>query len=321
MSQDKISRAIEILKLLEQHKKGLTIKELADKLNLDYDSNRTTIKRNIDSLCYITTITEEPDGRAIRYILQASKPIQYEESDILVLAQIYSILSQINGFTQHGDIPELFKKIDKQTKGNFSKIAAEYNYLSVPNVSVDSSDVTKTIHKAIKEQRKIVVKYDKLGNKSVTTHILDPYIVRLHNGSRHLLAWYNEKQAWGVFKVNRIKSIELAEKYNKIASFDADEYFSKSMGIIGGNAVRVKIKAKHHAARYFREFPWPQKSDFVIEKETSTYVIFSVTVAGTIEIRHMVQSFLPECEILEPTGLRKTILDDLNKYIRSIHNT
>lgn len=316
MSDDKISRAVGILKLLEQHKNGLTIKEIANKLELNYETNRSTILRTIDSLGIHFNISDETEGRANRYMLHSSKPIKYEESDILVLAQIYNMLSQISDFKQYSEVSELFNKIDAQTKGSFSKLTAEYKYISVPKAASDNNHINDKIHKAIKEQKKIIVKYDKLNNGSVTTHILDPYIVRLHGGSRHLLAWYNEKQAWGVFKVNRIKSIELAEKFKKIENFDADEYFSRSMGIIGGNAVRVKIKTKHHAARYFREFPWPPKSDFTIEKETTGYVIFSVTVAGTIEIRHMVQSFLPDCEVIEPVDLRDNIINDLRKYLK-----
>jgi predicted DNA-binding transcriptional regulator YafY len=98
--------------------------------------------------------------------------------------------------------------------------------------------------------------------------------------------------------------------------FNVHDYYRDSFGIIierGVDCQRVRIKVMNGQAKYFRSLPLHHS-----QKEVETYPeysIFEYWLKPTYDFEQELFSHREDIEVLEPTTLRKTMKESIEKML------
>jgi hypothetical protein len=107
--------------------------------------------------------------------------------------------------------------------------------------------------------------------------------------------------------------IDLKERFRyftPLEGFDLKEYLSRSWGIIDAKEVTVTVKFFPEIADYILRKTWHSSEQKTILPDGSIECTY--TVAGTIEIKQWIYSWLPHAEVLEPEWFREQVQKELS---------
>ncbi|NLN99523.1 MAG: WYL domain-containing protein [Bacteroidales bacterium] len=170
-----------------------------------------------------------------------------------------------------------------------------------PNVS---PELTRRIIHAMNNRRKVRLKYQKFGEKRVTTRLVSPYCLKMFKHRWYLLA--KEGATLKVFALDsRMQDVdETREAFDLPADFDAKGYFHDAFGIRTGKPKLVHVKTYGQETDYWRSAPLHHSQREV--RTTDNFSIFSLKV--NIDAWELIQELLSRggsIEILKPDSLRK----------------
>lgn len=150
---------------------------------------------------------------------------------------------------------------------NIEKFLNEYedlgNRLQLPQ-QPEGIDFLPIVGKAMRQGRKLQVKYRKYSDEDAYDAVLQPYCLKLFQGRWYLLAVKENsshpESRFQTFAIDRFDSIGIAEDSFTIdPNFDADEYFCDSFGIwVDKEKYPVKditIAVTRKVANYLRSLP------------------------------------------------------------------
>lgn len=209
-----------------------------------------------------------------------------------------------------------------------------YSTLSVSNIldenislkdrilleSIPSGNILlRRITRAMREERRILMRYQKYNATTPKSYIAEPYCVKLFKRRWYVLTKIERESKEGtagktekslsVFSLDRIVDIELLqEKFILDKGFDAEEYFSKSFGIMVDNSIRperIKLRAYGMERFYLRDLPLhPSQREL---SETEEYADFEVTLRPTSDFKSHLLSRGEWIQVLTPEWLAADI--------------
>jgi predicted DNA-binding transcriptional regulator YafY len=132
-----------------------------------------------------------------------------------------------------------------------------------------------------------------------------------HRGSLYLVGrapQYDELRHW---KVDRMQKADLAElRFNLPEGFDLHRHLKDSFGVFHGDEnICVRVRFSPEVATYVLESKWHDSQKLVRQKDGSVLAEFQLS--HTEEIKRWILSFGANAVVLEPKGLRKDILTEL----------
>lgn len=293
----KIDRLIGILSLLLQ-KDTVTAPELAEK----FEVSRRTINRDIEDLCKagIPIVTRQGTGGGIsimeNYRMERTLLTGSEMQDILAGLRG---LDSVNGTNRYGKLME--------------KLSAGSSDIMVGNQSVliDLSSWYKNslapkiegIRSAIEKERKLQFLY--FSPKGEEERCIEPYYLIFRWSSWYVWGWCEKREAFRLFKLNRMERLRLSEGFVKRTVPLPD--LSNERIFPGG--VHVKALMEPDVKwRLVEEFG----TDCFTEAEDGR-LLFQADYTDEENLLTWLLSFREKAEILEPAGLREKMRETLRK--------
>lgn len=310
----KIAHMLQMILTL-QYKKFTTASELAEIFEVD----KKTIYRYIETLNMANIPIRTKKGRYGGFYLDENYYMRepgLTDTELESLLMAAQILTKENGFIYENELKRAVTKIKNTSlNNNYTLEALKPNVdFKISNIgSIENlEDKISKINYAISSGKALHLSYFSMNKDSITEREVDPYSIVFRQGAWYLIAYCNTRNEVRIFKVSRIRELELTNTpFMKPANFSVKEYLKNSWGIFRGEQTQVKIKFSKEAAEFIKETLWHENQE--IEKLADGNILFSVYVNGLGEIKRWVMGFGMDAEVIEPEALRKDIAQEIEK--------
>lgn len=311
----KTERLIKMWVLLHNSPQGYTIKEFAERFEVDI----RTIYRDIRSLEEDLKVPVFPDGKRWKLdVKRVLPPIRFTVPEAL---NVFLAVRLMLGYN---------KRYDPNTDATFSKLGsilpqplAEQVQTTVDWMQKLPKDekhlrVLAKLAEAWTSQRRAKITYRSLPAAKASERIIEPYFIEpaAPGRSSYVIAYCHRARESRIFKVERIEAIELTnETYTIPADFDANKYFSSAWGIVvEGEEQTVKLKFNPEIARLMEETIWHPSQ--ALEKQADGSAIMTLRVFYTYELVTWIMGWGEKVEVLEPAELRKEVLQTAKAMVK-----
>lgn len=185
----------------------------------------------------------------------------------------------------------------------------------------EGSRYLSSIVSAMKEEKRILVTYQRFDRPEPHSFLLDPYCLKVFKQRWYLVGKpedHPEEHEPRVYALDRVKDIAVTDKEYKVPrDFKPTRFFEGYFGVDRREEpTRVRIKMNAKDAPYLRTLPI-HGSQFELE-QTEEYSIFGYYVAPTYDFIQELRKHGSNLEVLEPEELREKFMSDhqeaLKKY-------
>jgi predicted DNA-binding transcriptional regulator YafY len=177
----------------------------------------------------------------------------------------------------------------------------------------DAQENYQLVLEAIKNRRKIRLKYDSLAENARISTLVSPYQVLFQNRSWYAIGRSSLHKDVRTFHVGRILEATLTDDAYEIPPrFTLKKYFGNAWRMIREEPeVDVVVRFKPLVARNISEVLWHASQRLVWNEDGS--VNFHVRVAGIREISWWILGYGEQAEVLAPQSLRELILSHIDR--------
>lgn len=144
---------------------------------------------------------------------------------------------------------------------------------------------------------------------SITRRRVDPYVVLPTGYSWHLVAWCHLRQDIRIFKIDRIRTLELTDDtFERDPEFDVEDFLLEGWGITrvpDQPAEDIELVFDGQAAHWVSEENWHPSQQ--VEWLDNGRIRFSLHLPVTEEFSRWVLSYGSYCQVIQPDTLRAWI--------------
>jgi predicted DNA-binding transcriptional regulator YafY len=316
-----VLRALKLLLLIERNPSGLRVKDIAGQLA----ATPRAVYRDLQILAELPVpLYTDKNGRESFWKIDSDYrnrlSIPFTLTELLSLYLSQDSIRPLEGTIFSDSLESLFDKVRANLpkplfrqmvdlRGSFlSGIPAQKDYRVY-------REFIKMIQEAIQERKTLHLLYHPL-NQVPTERRVNPYAVRLHNGTLYLIGHCHMRKDIRFFVVDRMQKIKLTEdSFTMPPGFSLESYLRHSFGMMREDLVRVKVRFHKSMSRYLLERRWHPTQKNKKLKDGSLELAFEV--AGTKEVKTWILGFGSLARVLEPASLVKEVKEDLEKSLRS----
>ena len=174
-----------------------------------------------------------------------------------------------------------------------------------------------TIIQAIRDNRKLKVRYHGYTMEEEMTYEIEPYFIREFKRRWYLYGHkeYDEDTEPHMYALDRMLEVEvMPDTFEMPEDLDAKEWFQSLYGVRKYRDMKrekVLLKVYGKQVRYFRSLPL-HSSQEEIEKKHG-YSIFSYYLAPDYDLKQDILSFGDSIEVIQPSELRTSIAKTIKK--------
>lgn len=314
----RLRRALRIIRLLSQQKKGLSVYEIAQQ----EERNVKTIRRDIKLLKDEGLPVEETfsDRRTKLWRITARvEEVTFNYHELLSLFLGRRLLEPFAGTPLFEGIHSLFQKLESQL---FSESKTLQDNLSdgFHLTSIGASDYSgrsqliSTVLEAVQKRSVLSVTYKKNNAAKPSEYKLHPYSLVYHRGSLYLVALSVAAEGVRHFKLDRIANVEvLSSRFEVPQTFDMRTWLEESFGIFSpsGRTYAIRIQFASTVAGTVKESRW-HRSQEIIENSDGSLTL-KLKLGNLEEIKSWVMGFGPLAKVLEPLELVEAIRQDVRQ--------
>lgn len=310
--QDQLRRTWRLLTLLDAHRQGLTVAELAREL----DVSVRTLYRDLQTLqradfpIYSERIAREVQWRFVEgYRFSRHPPFSAEELAALELSR--DALRPLEGTWVGEVLQELLKKIRTSLSpearayldATRSAVSAR---VFAPRSYTGHSQILRILTDSVRERFRVKMFYDS-RTAPRTMRRVDPYALFLQDGSLFLVANDERRREVRTFAVHRIRAVDRTdERFQRPVDFDLDRYLASSFRVMRGGAPReVRVRLSAQVAPFAADRRWHPSQER--ESLPDGRVDLRFRLGALEEIRTWVLGFGGHAEALEPAELREQV--------------
>lgn len=292
-----------------QHGRVRTAAQLA----AQFEVSRRTVYRDLEALDQVGVPIVSKRGRG--YALASG----YHLPPVMFTADEASSLALAGGlfrhFVAHGDRAALetaLRKVEavlpEQTRSDVEETRRRVSLSSWPHHAAPlDADLPLLIRRAIRERRRLRVRYHARTSGSSRERTVDPHALVFYAGDWHLLGYCHERGAVRQFRLSRMENPRLLdERFEMPPEADAQAFWANNNpGRTGECVARVQFAAD--AARWVRErrhYAWER------EEETAHGLVVTLRVARWDEILPWLLSWGGSVTVLEPDALRRLVVEE-----------
>lgn len=167
--------------------------------------------------------------------------------------------------------------------------------------------VEEALRTAAEEQRRVRIRYQKLGADTPTDRVVRPYGLVNRGVALYLIGFCELRQEIRHFRANRILEAEvLPQTFVRPADFDLDAYLQRMWEIEYGPQMEVRLRFHGEAAQLARETVWHPTQE--VEEEAGGSVLLRMTTRGKNELARWLAGFGGSVEVLDPPELKEAVL-------------
>lgn len=309
-AHNKLERLEALEELLLKTNNGLSPSQLAKFLGCD----RTTIHRYLDELDPNSLIREEGG----RYRID---PATYLSNVKLSRAEALSIYLALRRFIrQTSKAPDFFvtaiRKVAVALRHSLltAQLAESSLTLEAERAAmVEHGEIWQTLLRAWHENIVVRLWHQKNRSDEINEHIFEPYLFEpavLSQGV-YVIGWSHTRNSLRTFKLDRIHRVVLTTgQFTKPQNLNPEELLRHSWGIWYGEELhKVELLFAPAVANRVQETIWhpSQKMDLLEDGN----LLWSVEVAGILELLPWIRGWGHEVKVLAPESLRREVIDNL----------
>lgn len=278
-----------------------------------------TIKRDIQTLKYSFNAPIAYSKSKQGYYLTKNWEFPFPElsaGEILLLFIANNLLKEFKNTPLYKISMELSKKLEKLLPEHISISNRELEQmlslsLQPIKLKIDILDYFEKIFNAIKERKKVWIRYYTISRDEVTERVVDPYHLYNYEGIWYLVGFCNKREEVRDFALDRIKEVKvLSERFKIVDGFNIKEYLDNSFKIYKGNEEEIKLYFDKFEAKYIRERIW-HKSQQIEEKDDGGLIL--KIKANREEIKRWIIGYGSHVIVLEPESFRKEVTEEVKK--------
>lgn len=168
---------------------------------------------------------------------------------------------------------------------------------------------------AMKENRKVVIDYQKYGSTEVSERIIEPYFLKLHKRRWYVMA--NTADGYRLFSFDRVMSASIVKQtFCMPKDFDARKYFGDCFGVMRDErhpAERIVLRALGNERHYMNDLPVHQSQKVIGEGDG--YVDYEIFMRPTSDFIGYVMSRGSWLKVMSPQSLVDEIAENLRKTL------
>jgi predicted DNA-binding transcriptional regulator YafY len=317
-------RRLDLLRdALTRNPKGLTLYELADKLDVTPRTMRrylTEIKREFD-LEQVTT----RGGGALMWRIRSSelpRKVELRRTQAYALLAARRIFEPMRGSSLFHEIEfavnALVSFAQRPGRGPNAGVAdahLEQRFLYLPHAPknyAQKTDELDDLFQAVSDLKPLTMAYRSAGKGTEERITVHPYAMVLYKDSIYCVGFHCEKSEIRTFVLDRMRDTQclVAERFELPADFNIDDYFQGEFGVWRDKERRkVVIDFDAHAAEYvkMRRVHPSQK----LSPLPGGGVRLTMTIGNLTEITSWVLEWGRRARVVEPPELVERIVEEL----------
>jgi predicted DNA-binding transcriptional regulator YafY len=323
-----ISRIYNILDLLDAAPQGLTVNEIASRINQrGHQASKRTVYRDLEALNAagfpLMPEEEATDEGAARWVLEhhtkISKYLVLSSRELIALYLARGVLEPLRDTPFFLDLESAFSKIEEKlgskSKDFFQDLANELQFEPGPRWGLGlDPDTLETVRSCCAESQILEVMYASANGGDKRVRRLGPHYLYFSKGSIYLLAEDMADQKIKVFGLPRMTDAKMLDETYAGEPVAPEEFFKSSFGIFkGGQPVEVKIEFNSTVSPFVKERRWHASQRVVTKSDGCISLSFDVAI--TPELVQWVLGFGPNAKILEPVELRNQVIESAKKML------
>lgn len=313
----KTERLIKMWIILHNNPQGYTIRELAERFEVDV----RTIYRDLAALQSELEVPVYDDNKRWK--------LNYEQ----MLPPIrFTVPEALNVFLATRLMVGYDKRYDPNMDATFSKLGsmlpqplAEQVQKTVDwmhNLPRDEQYLRtlSELARAWVAQRRVIITYRAYDAEKPIERKIEPYFIEpaATGHASYVVAYCHYAGAMRILRIGRIESIRTTdETYTIPPDFDANKYFGPAWGVsVEGEVKTVRLWFDRGVARLAEETVWHPSQ--VLEKQKDGSLIMTLQVMDTIELFRWILGWGEDVEVLEPPEIRKAVIETA-KAVRELY--
>lgn len=312
-----MARIIEVASLIHKEPRQWTRPRLAAHLEVD----KGTIQRDIDLLRYMD-IKINPCGRqGYEMVSDFFLPVlnlNFEEALALVTAARFYQAAEGERVIEvlNSALHKITSDLPKRTNETLDQIAPQ---IEVPHQQVSQIDEAEShkeqLYEAIRERRKVNIKYNSFSGGRQTRHQLSPYAVLFRKRAWYVVGNVEKLNQILTFRINRIDSLSISHgSYEIPENFSVQKYMEKSWDVMLGPEMPIVVEFAPRIAPLIREVQWHSTQKIYENPDGS--LRFEAIVAGWQEVGWWVLTWGDEAEVIQPRELRQWVAETARKMVK-----
>lgn len=319
MRGDQLARQWQLIQRLARSRYGVGLEELVEDLGVV----RRTVYRDLDALMYagFPVVSEKRDNRVFYRFLDSFKigDTPFTPDEILALAFSEDLLRVLEGTVFHDSIRSALRKIRSglgpELNEYLARLGESFRVLPGPHKQYARyRDTIRALNDAVLTSRTVHMRYRTGRTGRVASRDLDPYRVWYRSGGLYVIGHDHKSSEIRTFAVDRIEEITPSDRLFQIPdSFDFDSLTASSFGVVAEPASTVRVRFDAQWALYVEEHSWHPSQK--IESQPDGSVVLTMEVGPSTELRGWILSFGAAAQVLEPEGLRRDLVGELESTL------
>ena len=312
-----MTRILEVASLIHKEPRRWTRPRLVERFEVD----KATIQRDIKLLRNMG-IEIFPRGKQgyemVSDFFLPALNLDFEEALALVTAARFYQAAEGEQAVEvlNSAIHKITSNLPKRTNEILGKIAPQ---IEVPHQQVSQIDEAQPhkeqLYNAIRERRKVNIRYNSFSSGKREQHRLSPYAVLFRKHAWYVIGHTERSNQILTFRINRIHSLFISlTSYTIPEDFSVQKYMEKSWDFRLGPETDVVIEFASRIAPLIREVQW--HSTQKIHEHADGGLRFEATVAGWLEVGWWVLRWGEEAEVIEPKELREWVAETAERMVR-----
>lgn len=302
---DRTTRLYRVEHILYQNPKGITVKELAQRCSV---SVRTTY-RDLNAIDEALQCIWLERGRCGLVEGRYLPPIRFSLPEAMRVFLAARLMLRYSNRCD-SDTESTFRKLNSVLPPRLQyHVQKTLDWMQNLRADKHYQGVMHDLVEAWLNQRTVLIHYLTLGDKTAKERRIDPYFIEpaAAGHSSYVIAYCHLTKEIRVFKLERIKSIELTDEfYLTPPNFDANTYLASAWGIVaGGEAQTIKLRFDSEIAPIIEEVTWHPSQ--VTEQQEDGSLLMTLTVMNTVELQSWILGWGEKVKVLEPDELRRDI--------------
>lgn len=317
MEAKKLDQSLKLQQLLAESPEGLTLEELAEKLDVD----SRTVSRYLSALRRNNVPLEEvpnsEGSRKKRWKLPSNpvKPTMFDGDEVAALYLACRFLQPLSRTFLGQSATEALKKIRKQLGSHDAKrmdrILEQFHLEKSGWVDYhDKFEMIETLMLGCEDGLEVDISYLSATAEKVETYHFRPYGFICRDGKLFVLGFSCKSNAIRTLKIDRMRTAKKTSvRFTKPRHFDIKKQLADSVGIVSFSdrpAEKVRFRIfDEHVVRYLKESRWHESQEFTAQKDGTTIAELKVQVTPDLKSRLLCLG--KTIEVLQPKSLREEI--------------
>ena len=324
--------------MAENRNQYVRLHKINERLNR-YGNQTAVPKQELIDLCETSERTFKADLQYMREVYNApvdwhykqkgyyySSPFNLKAELPLSDKDLQNLNVAVQTLTQFKDLPlfagfkNTVEKIEKAVKFRSPASGRNPQTLLFENVPYfKGAELIEVFLNVIQSANMVRFSHKKFENETPVIYELEPYVVKEHRNRWYVIGHARNRQGIRCFGLDRIlaDSIEFTLEHYEPSAFNADDYFSKALGIAVYDepAQDVIISMTPMRGLFFRTqpfFPFRQE-DILMDNETEFRCCLHMIVNK--ELIYELSRFANEMKVIAPKSLKLDLLKHLQESI------